>query len=68
MEKIFENMVSEFKKELAKDLEEHVITRGKYDELVFAIDNMVNVYFKNIDTLDIMRLLDYFKTAYVIMR
>ena len=68
MEKIFENMVTEFKKELAKDLEDGKITEGKYEELVFAVDNMVNVYYKNIDTLEIIRLLDYFKTAYVIMR
>ena len=68
MEKIFENMVSEFKKELAKDFEDGKITEGKYEELVFAVDNMVNVYYKNIDTLDIMRLLDYFKTAYIIMK
>ena len=68
MEKIFENMVSEFKKELSKDFAEGKITEGKYEELVFAVDNMVKVYFKNIDTLDIMRLLDYFKTAYTIMK
>ena len=68
MEKIFENMVSEFKKELAKDLEDGKITEGKYEELVFPVDNMVNVYYKNIDTLEIIRLLDYFKTAYIIMK
>ena len=68
MEKIFENMVSEFKKELSQDFADVKITEGKYEELVFAVDNMVKVYFKNIDTLDIMRLLDYFKTAYIIMK
>ena len=68
MEKIFENMVNEFKKELTKDLEDGKITEGKYEELVFAVDNMVNVYYKNIDTLEIIRLLDYFKTAYIIMK
>ena len=68
MEKIFENMVSEFKKELSQDFVEGKITEGKYDELNFAVDNMIKVYFKNIDTLDIIRLLDYFKTAYTIMK
>lgn len=68
MEKIFENMVSEFKKELLDDYRSGKINSGKYEELVFAVDNMVNVYYKNIDTLEIIRLLDYFKTAYVIMK
>ncbi len=68
MEKIFEDMVSEFKKELSKDFAEGKITEEKYDELNFAVDNMIRVYFKNIDTMDIMRMLSYFKTAYVIMR
>ena len=68
MEKIFENMVNEFKKELSKDFAEGKITEGKYDELNFAVDNMVKVYFKSVDTLELIRLLDYFKTAYTIMK
>ena len=68
MEKMFEKMVSDFKKELAKDFKEGKITEGKYEELVFAVDNMINAYFKSIDISDMIRLLHYFEIAYAIMK
>ena len=44
MEKIFENMVSEFKKEVAKDYAEERITEAAFNEINFTIDNMITIY------------------------
>ena len=43
MEKIFENMVSDFKKEVAKDYAEGKITETAFDGINFAIDSMINI-------------------------
>ena len=51
MEKIFENMVSEFKKEVAKDYAEGRITEGAFNEINFTIDNMITIYNKDLRAL-----------------
>ena len=68
MEKIFENMVTEFKKELAKDYAEGKITETAFNEINFTIDNMITIYYKDLGALEAMRVLDGFRTAYIIMR
>ena len=68
MEKIFENMVSEFKKEVAKDYAEGRITEGAFNEINFTIDNMITIYFKDLGALEAMWVLDGFRTAYIIMK
>ena len=68
MEKIFENMVSEFKKEVAKDYAEERITEAAFNEINFAIDNMITIYYKDLGALEAMRVLDGFITAYIIMK
>ena len=68
MEKIFENMVSEFKKEVAKDYAEERITEAAFDGINFAIDSMITIYYKDFGALEAMRVLDGFRTAYIIMK
>ena len=68
MEKIFENMVSDFKKEVAKDYAEGIITEGAFDEINFSIDNTITIYYKDLGALEAMRVLDGFRTAYIIMK
>jgi hypothetical protein len=68
MEKIFERMVSDFKKEVAKDYAEGRITEAAFDGINFAIDSMITIYYKDLGTLESMRVLDGFITAYIIMR
>ena len=68
MEKIFEKMVSDFKKEVAKDYAEGRITEGAFDEINFSIDNMITIYYKDLGALEAMRVLDGFRTAYIIMK
>ena len=68
MEKIFENMVTEFIKEVAKDYAEGWITEGAFNEINFTIDNMITIYYKDLGALEAMRVLDGFRTAYIIMR
>ena len=48
MEKIFENMVSDFKKEVAKDYAEERITEAAFNEINFTIDNMITIYYKDL--------------------
>ena len=48
MEKIFEKMVSDFKKEVAKDYAEGRITEAVFDEINFSIDNMITIYYKDL--------------------
>ena len=68
MEKIFENMVSEFKKEVAKDYAEERITEAAFNEINFTIDNMITIYYKDLGALEAMWVLDGFRTAYIIMK
>ena len=68
MEKIFENMVSDFKKEVAKDYAEKRITEAAFNEINFTIDNMITIYYKDLGALEAMRVLDGFITAYIIMK
>ena len=68
MEKIFENMVSDFKKEVAKDYAEGRITEAAFNEINFTIDNMITIYYKDLGALEAMRVLDGFITAYIIMK
>jgi hypothetical protein len=68
MEKIFENMVSDFKKEVAKDYAEERITEAAFNEINFTIDNMITIYYKDLGALEAMRVLDGFITAYIIMK
>ena len=68
MEKIFKNIVSDFKKEAAKDYAEGRITEAVFDEINFSIDNMITIYYKDLGALEAMRVLDGFRTAYIIMK
>lgn len=68
MEKIFEKMVSEFKEEVAKDYAEGRIEEAAFDEINFSIDNMITIYYKDLGALEAMRVLDGFRTAYIIMK
>lgn len=68
MEKIFEKMVSDFKKEVAKDYAEGRIEEAVFDEINFSIDNMITIYYKDMGALEAMRVLDGFRTAYIIMK
>ena len=68
MEKIFEKLVSEFKEEVAKDYEEGRIEEVAFDEINFSIDNMITIYYKDLGALEAMRVLDGFRTAYIIMK
>ena len=68
MEKIFEKLVSEFKEEVAKDYAEGRITESAFDEINFSIDNMITIYYKDLGALEAMRVLDGFRTAYIIMK
>ena len=68
MEKIFENMVSDFKKEVAKDYAEGRIEEVAFDEINFSIDNMITIYYKDLGALEAMRVLDGFRTVYIIMK
>ena len=68
MEKIFEKLVSEFKEEVAKDYAEGRIEEVAFDEINFSIDNMITIYYKDLGALEAMRVLDGFRTAYIIMK
>ena len=68
MEKIFENMVSDFKREVAKDYADGRITEVAFNEINFSIDNMITIYYKDLGALEAMRVLDGFRAAYIIMK
>ena len=68
MEKKFEKMVRDFRKKLIDDYSEGKITEEKYDELNFMIDDIIILYSKRVDILEMIRMLEVFKAVYSTMR
>ena len=68
MEKRFEKMVRDFRRELIDDYSEGKITEEKYDELNFTIDDIIILYSKRVDISEMIRMLEVFKAVYTTMR
>ena len=68
MEKRFEKMVRDFRRELIDDYSKGKITEEKYDELNFTIDDIIILYSKRVDISEMIRMLEVFKAVYSTMR